>query len=92
MMHDWSQVRGNKFAVKPCIDMLLKEGFVRHATCFLKGETYCNGGATRKSIRYDVDYVVAKLKREFLDPMHCEDLTELQQLISKALKLKEQGD
>ena len=91
-MHKWSEVRGNKFNVRPCVDMLLKEGFIRHATCFVKGETYCDGGATRKSIHYDVDYVVAKLNQDFLRPLQCDDLTELQQLISKALKLKEQGD
>jgi hypothetical protein len=86
---DWSEVRGNKFAVKVSLDMLSKDGWNRRTNAFLAGESYSEGLPNDRLVNYDYTYVLAKLEHEFLKPLKCLTLSDLQKLLDKSKKLNQ---
>jgi hypothetical protein len=87
-IHDWSEVRGNVFRRKPTPKMLLPEGDVIRGSFMLSGDsTY--SVREEKFVKYDVNYIEAKLANDFLAPLSQSTLLGLEDLINRAKTLKE---
>jgi hypothetical protein len=84
----WTEFRGNPFARKIKAEMLLPEGEIIALNCLAKNEGKFNEKQLR-SYRFDLSYVLAKLEREFLNPLQQETLAGLKDLLDRAAALKE---
>lgn len=88
LIHSWEEVRGNVFRKKIKPEMLLPEGEIVTKAFMLKGDSIYSEKST-VSIRYDLSYIEAKIKNDFLDPLSQKSLIDLQSLIDRAKSLDE---
>ena len=86
-VHNWSEVRGNVFRRNPTSKMLLPEGDIIRGAFMLSGDsTY--SVRNEKFVKYDVEYVEAKLKNDFLKPLSQGTILDLANILEQAKALK----
>lgn len=86
--HHWTKMFTNPFAHKVQIGMLLVEGMEIVKKSHLIGEPTKRIAPKVRRWLFDASFVEAKLERDFLKPLYCQNLSELQERIDKAKQVQ----
>lgn len=85
--YHWSEMSGNPFLTKLNPEMLLENGFKLYSESNLKTDSKRDTPKTSKYFVFNHTFVMEKIKREILKPLHCNTLADLQELLDRAEQL-----
>lgn len=88
----WTEMQGNPYMFPLSLLMLTSEGEERIISCYLKGQSVKHAQPLKRKVRFDVDFVEAKIKKVVLDPLQQTDLIGVQALVSKAKEFNKSND
>lgn len=80
----WRDVAGNQFMKKLDQIMLLPDGFSEKRHVSLKKDARSGGDRKVRTVVFDRDYVIEKIRSDLTRPLHHMGLKEIQKLVAEA--------